>query len=236
MRYSEPSDILYAGILLASLVMFILWCTAIVLHLGRAIEIPILRKNPNHFGALSQKYYTKIAYTPVVYHGTVANTQEMDEAILHAYGMMPGRWLYTDRAYLSGMIVHHEAALDMASEVLKKGGDPQVKKWAEKILYTQKNEIEQMRTWLTAMGGENVRATAVMSRAMHNMMAPPERGNPDRNFISMMIEHHAVAVEMASQAVVHSHNFQVVRLSKGIIDAQTKEIDVYEKWLKGKSQ
>jgi uncharacterized protein (DUF305 family) len=241
MRYSDSSNTLYIGILLVSLVMFILCYTAIsaarpARHLEDAMKIPQLRKNPNQFGTISQSDDSKATYTTAAQQDSVANHYGMSEPVAYrAHGMMHGQQFYSDRVYLSGMIAHHEAALEMAREELKKGRDPQVKRWAENILHTQKDEITQMRAWLKAMGGENPQAAEAMSRAMHTMMAAPESGNPDRNFVSTMIEHHAGAVEMASQAAVYSSNPKVVRLSKDIIDAQTREIDTYKRWLREKS-
>jgi|GEM_PF-513307 len=244
MRHSDSSNTVYIGILLVSLLMFILCYTAIssarpaepARYLEDAMKIPQLRKNPNQFGTLSQSDDSKTTSASAVQQDSIANRHGMSEAVSYnTHGTMSGQRSFNDRAYLSGMIVHHEAALDMAREVLKRGKDPQVMRWAENILRTQNNEIGQMRSWLKAMGGENVQAAELMSRSMHKMMAVPAGGNADRNFVTMMIEHHAGAVEMASQAARYSNNPKVVRLSKEIVDAQTREINAYEKWLRGKN-
>ena len=52
-----------------------------------------------------------------------------------------------DRAFLTGMIAHHEGALTMASPVVD-SQDPAVKKLAAEIIATQTTEIAEMRTML----------------------------------------------------------------------------------------
>ncbi len=138
---------------------------------------------------------------------------------------------YSDRAYLSAMIVHHEAAVEMAKAVLKDGRNPLVKKWAEAVIGAQEAEIKQMRDWLEPLGGEDARAAAGMRHDMHSMMAAPAGQNPDVDFITMMIGHHAGAVEMALQAVLKSNDRRVIDLSRNIITAQIEEIVAYRDWL-----
>lgn len=62
-----------------------------------------------------------------------------------------------DRAFLEGMIVHHQGALDMAQAYLD--GDfekrPEVVQLAETIVSTQAAEIEQMQAWLNAWYGDS---------------------------------------------------------------------------------
>jgi uncharacterized protein (DUF305 family) len=52
-----------------------------------------------------------------------------------------------DRAFLEGMIAHHEGALVMAESV-RDSADPDVQELAEAIVITQTAEIEQMRQML----------------------------------------------------------------------------------------
>ena len=56
-----------------------------------------------------------------------------------------------DRDFLAGMIPHHQGAVDMAEVVLKYGKDPKVKKLAQDIIATQKQEIALMQAWLKEM-------------------------------------------------------------------------------------
>ncbi|HYD03892.1 MAG TPA: DUF305 domain-containing protein [Alphaproteobacteria bacterium] len=53
-----------------------------------------------------------------------------------------------DKAYLEGMIAHHQMAVQMAQDVLKLNPRPEVKELAENIITTQNAEIDQMRQML----------------------------------------------------------------------------------------
>ncbi|UQZ90420.1 DUF305 domain-containing protein [Deltaproteobacteria bacterium Smac51] len=149
--------------------------------------------------------------------------------------MMGRHWnsgqAYSDRAYLSAMIVHHEAAVDMARKVLEKGSDHEVKKWAEDVVKAQESEIGQMREWLKDMGGVDSQAAGTMGTMMFEMSREDDSKEPDRDFVSIMIGHHAMAVEMAVEALAVSTDEKIIELSKNIIITQTNEIVEYKKWL-----
>ena len=47
------------------------------------------------------------------------------------------------------MLLHHQAAVDMARIQLAHGGDRQIQRLAQEIVTDQQSEIELMRLWLT---------------------------------------------------------------------------------------
>lgn len=53
-----------------------------------------------------------------------------------------------DTDFVSGMIPHHQGAIDMAKVVLQFGKNEQTKKWANEIIVAQEREIAEMREWL----------------------------------------------------------------------------------------
>lgn len=53
-----------------------------------------------------------------------------------------------DRAFIEGMIVHHEGAVEMAEQALQNALRPEIKTMAEDIIEVQTREIEMMRKWL----------------------------------------------------------------------------------------
>lgn len=55
-----------------------------------------------------------------------------------------------DVDFVTGMIPHHQGAIDMAKIVLEKGKDPEIKKMAEGIVKAQESEIKLMNEWLAA--------------------------------------------------------------------------------------
>ena len=76
---------------------------------------------------------------------------------------------YSDRAFLSGMIAHHEGAVDMAKVFLatpKKDQDPQVTAWADDVIKVQEKEIAEMKELLKPLGGIEESAYAPMKKAM----------------------------------------------------------------------
>ena len=161
----------------------------------------------------------------------------MTNGMMSSTGHMMGQKQdYSDKAFLSAMIPHHEAAIDMALDVLKNGKDPQVKKWAESVISNQKLEISMMTKWLNAMGGVDNNAAADMKSSMHAMMTAPVSSDADINFVDMMIGHHAGAVEMAVDAIVTSTDDNILKLSNAIVRTQLDEIMAYKAWLKNKGQ
>lgn len=57
-----------------------------------------------------------------------------------------------DKAFLSGMIAHHQGALDMAKLVQANAKHDELKAMADDILSAQSKEIDQMQTWQTDWG------------------------------------------------------------------------------------
>ncbi len=54
-----------------------------------------------------------------------------------------------DKEFLLQMIVHHEGAVEMAQEVLEKSERPELRTFAQSIIDTQAQEINQMKAWQT---------------------------------------------------------------------------------------
>ncbi len=65
---------------------------------------------------------------------------------------------------------------------------------------------------------------AGMQTMMNNMHAPGYTGNPDVDFLAMMIPHHEGAVEMARLVLVYGKDPLTRRLAEEIIASQTAEV------------
>lgn len=63
-----------------------------------------------------------------------------------------------------------------------------------------------------------------MARMMKDMHAPGYTGQPDFDFLAMMIPHHEGAVEMARLVLIHGRDPMVRQLAEDIIASQTVEI------------
>jgi uncharacterized protein (DUF305 family) len=69
---------------------------------------------------------------------------------------------------------------------------------------------------------------ASMQAMAQAMQAVPMTGDPDRDFLAMMIPHHAAAVEMARLALVYGRDPLVRRLAEEIVASQQAEIGSME--------
>ena len=72
---------------------------------------------------------------------------------------------------------------------------------------------------------------AGMQTMMKDMHAPGFTGNPDVDFLAMMIPHHRGAVEMARLALIHGKDPLTRRVAEEIIASQTVEIAAMEQRL-----
>jgi uncharacterized protein (DUF305 family) len=58
-----------------------------------------------------------------------------------------------DRAFIEGMIEHHEGAVAMAQQALLSAKHPEIKQIANDIIAAQTREIDTMRGWLRSWYG-----------------------------------------------------------------------------------
>ena len=72
-------------------------------------------------------------------------------------------------------------------------------------------------------------AMSVMHKGMHSA---PHAGNPDRDFVTMMIPHHQGAIDMAKVELQLGKNPVLRRLAQGIIVEQLQEIEVMQRELR----
>ena len=86
-----------------------------------------------------------------------------------------------------------------------------------------------------AMMGATAPADHAMMQSMmtmqHAMMTMHLSGNPDRDFMTMMIPHHQAAIDMANVELREGKDPRVIALARNIIKAQEAEIRQMQSWL-----
>ncbi|MFG3214372.1 DUF305 domain-containing protein [Streptomyces tendae] len=148
-----------------------------------------------------------------------------------------------DVAFAQGMIPHHRQALEMARLAPDRSASAEVEDLAARIEKAQDPEITTMTGWLTAWGEEVPEPMAGMDHSAHSGM-PGMMGDEDMAklkdasgrafdtmFLTMMVEHHEGAVEMAATEQAEGRYAPAKALADDIVTAQNAEITEMNKLL-----
>ncbi|MCC3404754.1 MAG: DUF305 domain-containing protein [Microcoleus sp. PH2017_10_PVI_O_A] len=98
-------------------------------------------------------WYAKADSTPMAYQAQMGHMMPMTPEQMQSMMMsmdLGAADAEFDLRFLHAMIPHHEGALVMAQDALKKSKRPEMKKLSQEILTSQKQEIEQMKQWRQA--------------------------------------------------------------------------------------
>ncbi|HWH27819.1 MAG TPA: DUF305 domain-containing protein [Mycobacteriales bacterium] len=150
-----------------------------------------------------------------------------------------------DVAFVSGMVPHHEQAVEMADMILRKDPSEPVRALAERIQAAQQPEIEELDALLKTFGKESASGghgghgggseaathggmmTDAQMQDLHDAMGV----EAERTFLTMMIEHHRGAIEAAETVIADGENRAVIDLATRIRDDQRAEIAEMEQLL-----
>jgi uncharacterized protein (DUF305 family) len=69
-----------------------------------------------------------------------------------------------------------------------------------------------------------------MQRMNRDMMAVPQTGDPDQDFVAMMIPHHQGAIDMAKAELATGKDPEMRKLAEDIVKAQETEIMQMRAW------
>ncbi|MFH9813967.1 DUF305 domain-containing protein [Streptomyces sp. NPDC017230] len=152
-----------------------------------------------------------------------------------------------DVAFAQGMIPHHRQALEMARLAAGRSASAEVEDLAARIEKAQDPEISTMTGWLKAWGEEVPQATEPMpgmdGHSAHSGMPGMMDGQDmaelekasgkvfDTMFLTMMVEHHEGAVEMAATETAKGRYAPAKALADDIATAQNAEITEMNKLL-----
>lgn len=154
-----------------------------------------------------------------------------------------------DVTFAQDMIPHHRQATEMAALAEGRTSNPEVLDLAAKIEAAQEPEIETMTGWLESWGEDVPDDMSGMSQDMAGMdhsggsmsgMMSAEEMNAleaaegaafDEMFLTMMIEHHKGAIEMAKAQQEDGKFPAAVELATKIESDQAAEIETMESLL-----
>ena len=151
-----------------------------------------------------------------------------------------------DVAFAQGMIPHHRQALEMARLAADRSASPEVTALAARIEKAQDPEITTMTGWLKTWGEEVPEPTGSGPGTDHSAhsgmpgmvdgrdMAELEKASGrafDTKFLTMMVEHHEGAVEMAGTEKAKGRYAPAKALADDIVTAQQAEITEMNRFL-----
>jgi uncharacterized protein (DUF305 family) len=143
-----------------------------------------------------------------------------------------------DNDFAMMMKMHHQGAVNMATEELKNGKDTEMRALATSIISAQQAEIQQFTAFLA---GHPAHAPFIPEFAMkqdENMMRMdqandlrPLTGNTDYDFAQLMVDHHSSAVENSDLELKYGRENTTKTLAQNIINEQKMEIMQFQAWL-----
>jgi uncharacterized protein (DUF305 family) len=151
-----------------------------------------------------------------------------------------------DVSFAQGMIPHHQQALEMAELAADRASSAQVKDLAARIREAQDPEIATMSGWLKAWGEDVPSAAPGMDHSGHSggsgmagmmdqedmdKLSKASGKDFDTLFLTLMVEHHEGAVEMAETEKAKGRYAPATELADAVITAQTTEIEEMNKLL-----
>ena len=140
-----------------------------------------------------------------------------------------------DVDYVTMMIMHHQAAIEMSKTETSSGKDSKVKGLAENITKDQEKEIAAMQSWLDKnkdKKGTMDNSSKLMSSMMGMMGEHKMAGDTDKDFLSMMIVHHQGAIDMANVEIKYGTDAEIKKMAEDVVKKQTAEISQMKEWQK----
>jgi uncharacterized protein (DUF305 family) len=100
-----------------------------------------------------QAWYPKAETTPMAYDAKMGHMMPMSQQQMQSMMMKGDLGAADDQfdlRFINAMTPHHEGAVTMAQDALKKTKRPEIKKLSQNIITSQQKEIEQMKQWKKA--------------------------------------------------------------------------------------
>lgn len=144
-----------------------------------------------------------------------------------------------DIMFAQMMIPHHEQAIAMADLALDPSANAseQVRDFAKDIKGAQGPEIQTMESWLedwdapTASSTGMEHGSGMMTQEQMAALTSATGAEFDRQWLTLMIQHHQGAVTMADQVLTTTEDDAVERMAKAIVKTQKAEITAMQREL-----
>ena len=162
-------------------------------------------------------------------------------------GSAQGQFNDADVTFATGMVPHHEQAVEMAQMATEQVASDETASLARDIEAAQGPEIEQLRGWLEDWGQDvpsgsmdhdemghgtgSSSAPGMMSESDMTALAEASGALFERMWVEMMIEHHKGAVQMAKTEVADGEHPGAIGMAERIIETQEAEISQMERML-----
>lgn len=154
-----------------------------------------------------------------------------------------------DYDFAAMMVEHHKGAIDLSEYVMDNGQDGWVRSFADKTIQDQEKDIEELKSFIhqgsealhhkedkiknednenmTGSSRENMEIMEDMTRQVNAMNMT---GNPDQDYISMMILHHRASIQMAEAYLDEGKDEQLREMAERMITKQEEDIASLEQW------
>lgn len=136
----------------------------------------------------------------------------------------------TDAMFVSGMIPHHQSAIEMAELALDNSSRAEIRGLADNIIAAQTEEIAKLNELDKQL--PQPKSSMMEGSDMTTMQNLRNSSDEefDRAFLQAMIPHHESAVTMAEKVQRSGENADVAELADSIVKAQTLEIAEMKRW------
>ncbi|HYF03434.1 MAG TPA: DUF305 domain-containing protein [Patescibacteria group bacterium] len=136
-----------------------------------------------------------------------------------------------DRMFLPLMTMHHQGAVQMAEEALKKSHRNDIRRLSQNIISAQKSEMSQMENWFKNWYPNEIFSANDhgMNSHMMQMLSGKSAADFDMEYLRLMIMHHRDGVVMSKPALTKARHPEVKKLAQRIITDQEREINEMQK-------
>lgn len=143
-----------------------------------------------------------------------------------------------DHDFATQMVLHHDAAIQMAEQELRTGSNQEMKTTAQDIITKQRAEIGQFNAFTSGhqpMQPLVPQFNAVQKTNMDKMMAASDArtltARADYDFAQLMVDHHQAAIDNSEALLQYGRNATTRALAQRIITDQRQEITALQNWL-----